>query len=118
LELPANSSDFLEGNEFPVGKLHRTTRISFEKCAPLSRRKFVSAHCLNYVNCNTKAAFQAPRAIELTERIPLIGRRSEAAGSLCQIDRDTETSLEAETKTVRTKRIALISTARNGTPLH
>jgi hypothetical protein len=54
-------------------------------------QELVSARRLNQVNSNTKAAFQASRVIELTKRIVLIGRRSEAAGNLDQIDWDTTT---------------------------
>jgi hypothetical protein len=109
-ELSANSNDFRDGKHLVAGKYHETIGISCEKCAPLIRRELVSARSLNFVNCNTKAAFQTSRIIELTKRIALISRRSEAAGCLSQIDWDTTTSLKAQTKAVRAKRIALIST--------
>jgi hypothetical protein len=63
------------------------------KCAPLICRELVSARRLNQANSNTntKAVFQASRVIELTKRIALIARCSEAVGNLDQIDWDTVT---------------------------
>jgi hypothetical protein len=117
-ELPTNLNDFLEGKGFSAGKLHRTTRTIFEKCALWIYRKFVSARRLNFVNSETETTFQASCAIELTKWISLIGKRSEVADGFGQINWDTVASLKAETMAVYAKRIALISRARNGAPSH